>query len=97
MTRAEFLQHLKSNEPYFIITSMKNTDERRWGCNDLRKSIGEKVRAVKLHEAVDEAIQIELSDGNQWYMHYNDLTIFDTSIMDSKNESFLFEIENLIV
>jgi len=97
MTRAEFLQHLKSNEPYFIITSMKNTDEQRWGCESLRRNVGAKVKGLKLHEAVDEAIQIELSDGEQWYMHCNDLTIFDASVLDSKNESFLFEVENLIV
>lgn len=94
MLRDEILKHLKTDEPYFIIASMENTDDERWGCEVLRKNIGTRVRGVGFHREVERAIQIELEDGQRWYMNYKDLIIFDVSL-DNKNESFFFEPENL--
>lgn len=98
MTRDEMLEYLLlEGESYFILKTMHHTDDNGWGCEPLRKSVGDKVKGLHFHSEVSDAIRIELSNGDEWYINYKDLVPFDSSILDSKNESFLFEVENLNV
>ena len=75
-----------------------HTHMKGWSSGPIRDQKGKTVTFCKWHPSVSEAIQVKFSNDIKYYVNYKDLLpLSEMDFSSSKNESFLFEPDDLVL